>query len=494
MHAPSVRERGRAAARQHGRGGRLAPGKAPATLPAPSRSAAPLPRAGRGASPFCVPGSVAPELRERGSGAWASARSGSTSARRTAPSAGWAATATRCSRASRCPVRTRRRPRSAPLLYVDRGEDDDGPLRIAAGPEAIARYLESEERGGRLIQSIKSFLASRLFTVDRSILGASYRLEELASRIALARSREAAEQSSGRPCGRAVVGRPCGSSDAESDDDEALALARLAAALRERGLRRGRVRVRARRRRLALRARARARRAPPDRRLRRRHERLLAAARRAGPCAGRRRRRDSSATTAWRSPATPSTASSCATSSRRSSAAAPSSAPSSARCCPVPELDLRPPRALAPPLVPEARRSTLQLLLDLRREALEPEKLAGLLHLVEHDLGYLLLRAVERTKRELSEREHARFRFDARPRDRPPVIAAPSSRPGSRDELAADRRLRRRPLAARGCRAAAVDRVFLTGGSSLVPAVRRLFVERFGEEKLRERRRAHVGR
>jgi hypothetical chaperone protein len=29
-----------------------------------------------------------------------------------------------------------------------------------------------------------------------------------------------------------------------------------------------------------------------------------------------------------------------------------------------------------------------------------------------------------------------------------------------------------------------VDRVFLTGGSSFVPAVRRLFAERFGEAKL----------
>jgi hypothetical chaperone protein len=33
--------------------------------------------------------------------------------------------------------------------------------------------------------------------------------------------------------------------------------------------------------------------------------------------------------------------------------------------------------------------------------------------------------------------------------------------------------------------ASAVDRVFLTGGSSLVPAVRRLFEERFGAERLR---------
>ena len=32
--------------------------------------------------------------------------------------------------------------------------------------------------------------------------------------------------------------------------------------------------------------------------------------------------------------------------------------------------------------------------------------------------------------------------------------------------------------------AAAVDRVFMTGGTSLVPAVRDVFARRFGEEKL----------
>ena len=31
---------------------------------------------------------------------------------------------------------------------------------------------------------------------------------------------------------------------------------------------------------------------------------------------------------------------------------------------------------------------------------------------------------------------------------------------------------------------AEVDRVFLTGGSSLVPAVRRIFQERFGEDRI----------
>ena len=30
-----------------------------------------------------------------------------------------------------------------------------------------------------------------------------------------------------------------------------------------------------------------------------------------------------------------------------------------------------------------------------------------------------------------------------------------------------------------------VDRVFLTGGTSLVPAVRRIFIDRFGEDRIR---------
>ena len=41
-------------------------------------------------------------------------------------------------------------------------------------------------------------------------------------------------------------------------------------------------------------------------------------------------------------------------------------------------------------------------------------------------------------------------------------------------------RLRRWPPRARGVDAKDVDQVFLTGGSSFVPAVRRIFEERFG--------------
>jgi hypothetical chaperone protein len=41
-----------------------------------------------------------------------------------------------------------------------------------------------------------------------------------------------------------------------------------------------------------------------------------------------------------------------------------------------------------------------------------------------------------------------------------------------------------RVLAASGVRGDEIDRVFLTGGSAFVPAVRGLFAERFGAEKI----------
>src|SRR5215470_19839011 len=48
---------------------------------------------------------------------------------------------------------------------------------VSTGPRAIERYLEADEKG-RLIQSLKSFLASRLFT-STSVFGKHFSLEDL---------------------------------------------------------------------------------------------------------------------------------------------------------------------------------------------------------------------------------------------------------------------------------------------------------------------------
>jgi hypothetical chaperone protein len=368
------------------------------------------------------------------------------------------------------------------VLYLDRGEDGDGPLRVAAGPEAIARYLAAEEKNGRLIQSLKSFLASRLFA-STSIFGTTFRLEELAAHV-LRPLREAASTALGAPVERAVVGRPVRFVNAEGPEDDALALSRLGAALRNAGFREIEFEYE-----------------PVGAAWHYEHglerdELILIAdfgggtsdfsLLRVGPgvrASGERAR-------ALLGTAGVPLAGDAFDGKLVRHLVAPLLGRGAEfrsifdRVLPIPgwiyaHLErwhhlsfLRSPR-------------TLQLLLDLRREALEPEKLAALLHLVEYDLGFLLFRAVERAKRALSDGEETRFSFEHESLriERPLTRAAFEA--WIADELAAiaacvDGLLRRCRVPASG-----VDRVFLTGGSSLVPSVRRIFETRFGAERLR---------
>ncbi|MEO8601873.1 MAG: Hsp70 family protein, partial [bacterium] len=128
---------------------------------------------------------------------------------------------------------------------------------------------------------------------------------------------------------------------------------------------------------------------------------------------------------------------------------------------------------------------TLDTLRQLSRQAAEPEKLANLIALVSHDLGYALYQEVERAKLALSHEPAARFSFD----DLPHPIDVALTRRHFETWIAVE--LERiagcvdRVLSACDVPASAVDRVFLTGGSSLVPSVRDIFARRFGAERVR---------
>jgi hypothetical chaperone protein len=100
-------------------------------------------------------------------------------------------------------------------------------LETQAGPDAINAYLEADTKG-RLIVSIKSYLASRLFT-STSINGRHYTLEDLIA-IILRRLRTAVMEQFDTSAARVVLGRPVCFSGAENEADEALALQRLRAA------------------------------------------------------------------------------------------------------------------------------------------------------------------------------------------------------------------------------------------------------------------------
>ncbi len=102
---------------------------------------------------------------------------------------------------------------------------------ITAGPAAIDRYLEEHAEGqsaGRLIQSVKSLLGSRLFTTTQ-ISGRRYNAEDLVTLILRALRTESQAQL-GELGTRIVAGRPVRFVGAETPDDEETAITRLRAA------------------------------------------------------------------------------------------------------------------------------------------------------------------------------------------------------------------------------------------------------------------------
>ena len=120
----------------------------------------------------------------------------------------------------------------------------------------------------------------------------------------------------------------------------------------------------------------------------------------------------------------------------------------------------------------------------LVRSAVDKEKIARLVEILDHNHGYRLYQSVSRLKEQLSAAEAATFLFEAGEVRIEKPVRRTAFEAWIAPELAAIAGAADQALARAGLEPAAVDRVFLTGGSSFVPAVRQLFADRFGEAKL----------
>ncbi|MGE0397920.1 MAG: Hsp70 family protein [Kofleriaceae bacterium] len=126
--------------------------------------------------------------------------------------------------------------------------------------------------------------------------------------------------------------------------------------------------------------------------------------------------------------------------------------------------------------------STMRLLERVASGSLEPKKIAKLVRIVEDDLGLTLHRAVEGAKVRLSTESSDHVKVDSLDLDLPVTRAGFDT--WIEDDLAAIGTVLDDVLARAGVAGADVDRVFATGGSSLVPAVRGALAARFGANKL----------
>jgi len=120
----------------------------------------------------------------------------------------------------------------------------------------------------------------------------------------------------------------------------------------------------------------------------------------------------------------------------------------------------------------------------LVRQALEPEKIARLVEILDHNHGYRLYQSVSRLKEALSADKAATFRFEAGEVRIEKPVERSDFEGWIAPELASIAAAADGALARAGLQPGDIDKVFLTGGSSFVPAVRRLFADRFGEAKL----------
>lgn len=129
-------------------------------------------------------------------------------------------------------------------------------------------------------------------------------------------------------------------------------------------------------------------------------------------------------------------------------------------------------------------RRTLAELDRLRRSATDPDAIGRMIALIENELGFPLYDAVGRLKRALSRSLSATFTFSGAGVE----IAAPVTRADFErwiaDDVAAIAATVDQALTSAGVGEDAVDRVFLTGGTSLVPAVRAVFEQRFGADRI----------
>ncbi len=127
---------------------------------------------------------------------------------------------------------------------------------------------------------------------------------------------------------------------------------------------------------------------------------------------------------------------------------------------------------------------TLREIAEVAAASTHPDRLRTLIRLIEDELGYQLYQTVSALKAALSGQETAVLRFAHAGFSIERTIARHEFDAWIADDLGRIAATIDQALSNASTRADEIDRVFLTGGTSFVPAVQALFTSRFGAEKV----------
>jgi hypothetical chaperone protein len=138
-------------------------------------------------------------------------------------------------------------------------------------------------------------------------------------------------------------------------------------------------------------------------------------------------------------------------------------------------------------LIPQLReRSMREYIKQIKHTADDRQAIENLENLIEDNFGFMLFQAIEKAKIDLSSYEKSHIVF----RERDLSIKEAVKRTEFDDMIAEGvgkiRKCVDSVLSDAGVIAEEVDTVFMTGGSSYIPCIRRIFIEKFGEGKMRQ--------
>jgi hypothetical chaperone protein len=129
-------------------------------------------------------------------------------------------------------------------------------------------------------------------------------------------------------------------------------------------------------------------------------------------------------------------------------------------------------------------RRTLEELRRLQRQAVDPAAIARLIAVIDNEFGYPLYDAIGRVKRQLSDSTSATFRFSGAGLEIEAEVTRAMFETWIADDLTRIEATVDAALSASGVVSGDIDRVFMTGGSSLIPAVHKIFSSRFGADRV----------
>lgn len=361
------------------------------------------------------------------------------------------------------------------ILYMS-FEEGFTTERIYAGVHALAKYLE-EGGNGRILQSLKSFLSSASFESTMTY-NKRYFLEDLIS-LVLIQLREAAEEQFGSLGSRAVVGRPVKFVGA---DDETLALSRLERALEKAGF----THVVFEYEPIAA-ASEYARRLSVD-------EVVLVAdfgggttdfcLARVGPEASR----ESPAKRILGTVGVPIAGDAFDGTIVESKLASYLGKGSTYTSLGGKELEV--PHWIYKKMSNwhelsfMADAKNLRVLEEVSMTSRNPDGIRALIRIIEENLGFDFYKDVERSKRVLTDNEQSTIPLRIDPLDIDVLLEVSEFESLIAPHLSVMREALEELLQKSGVCHSDVDRIFMTGGTSLVPAVRGLFIDLFGAEKL----------